>query len=134
MSYIFWNVIYNNVRIFDLASYITKDNYSTYEKMKNFHEKYYQDILLERNKLAHAKKEPEANGIFYFLDKDGVSDKKDYCPNTDMDFIKSRERITEAVKKYRYVWLLIGKDKITNIERISDHSASIATRVINVNE
>lgn len=55
-----------------IVNKIFKDNYSTYEKMKNFHEKYYQDILLERNKLAHAKKEPEANGIFYFLDKNGV--------------------------------------------------------------
>jgi len=54
-----------------IVNKIFKEKYPDYTKMKNFHENYNKQILKERNQLAHAKKEPEPNGVFYFQDKDG---------------------------------------------------------------
>lgn len=54
-----------------IVNKIFKEKYPTYTKMKNFHNNYSQLILKERNQLAHAKKEPEPNGIFYFQDNNG---------------------------------------------------------------
>ena len=54
-----------------IVNKIFKEHFSHYAKMVNFHENYSNLILQERNRLAHAKKEPESNGIFYFQDKDG---------------------------------------------------------------
>lgn len=50
---------------------IFKEKYPSYTKMQGFHDKYNKLILKERNQLAHAKKEPEPNGIFYFQDIQG---------------------------------------------------------------
>lgn len=58
-------------KIFDL-------DYSTYDEMKQFHVNYSETILRERNKLAHAKKEPEANGVFYFENMNG--NRTEYTP------------------------------------------------------
>lgn len=54
-----------------IVNKIFKDKYPSYTKMKNFHSNYGKFILSERNHLAHAKKEPEPNGIFYFQDTKG---------------------------------------------------------------
>lgn len=54
-----------------IVNKIFKDKYPTYNKMDDFHSNYSKFILKERNQLAHAKKEPEANGIFYFQDNKG---------------------------------------------------------------
>jgi len=52
---------------------IFKTDFPSVESMKNFHSNYESKILSERNNLAHAKKEPEASGAFYFERKDGES-------------------------------------------------------------
>lgn len=54
-----------------IVNKIFKEKYPSYIKMKDFHNNYSQLILNERNQLAHAKKEPEPNGIFYFQDSRG---------------------------------------------------------------
>lgn len=54
-----------------IVNKIFKEKYPSYSKMKNFHDNYSRLILKERNQLAHAKKEPEPNGIFYFQDSHG---------------------------------------------------------------
>ena len=59
--------------------------------MHNFHDNYDKKILKERNKLAHAKKEPEVGGAFYFTDKDGN--------RTNYDSDKCRE-IRENINYY----------------------------------
>lgn len=61
----------DSYKLSQIVNKIFKEKYSTYEPMKDFHKKYDKFILKERNKLAHAKKESEANGVFYFTDKDG---------------------------------------------------------------
>lgn len=54
-----------------IVNKIFKKYYPEYKEMKKFHEKYNKLILTERNQLAHAKKEPEDNGLFYFSKEDG---------------------------------------------------------------
>lgn len=50
---------------------IFKRKYPEYAEMKQFHNSYSENILKERNKLAHAKKEPGIGGAFYFEDENG---------------------------------------------------------------
>lgn len=61
----------DSYKISMIVNKIFKEFYKTYEPMKNFHNDYDRNILKERNKLAHAKKEPEADGAFYFVDQTG---------------------------------------------------------------
>ncbi len=58
-------------KLSQIANKIFKEKYKQYSHIQNFHDNYDKNILKERNKLAHAKKEPEADGAFYFTDKDG---------------------------------------------------------------
>jgi hypothetical protein len=62
-----------------IVNKIFKDKYPSYAKMKSFHSNYSKFILNERNQLAHAKKEPEPKGVFYFQDKKG--NKIEYTPD-----------------------------------------------------
>lgn len=62
-----------------IVNKIFNEKYPSYTKMKGFHINYSKLILNERNQLAHAKKEPEPDGIFYFQDKDG--NKTEYTPD-----------------------------------------------------
>lgn len=54
-----------------IVNEIFKMEFSDVTVMKGFHKNYTDIILTERNNLAHAKKEPEAKGAFYFEDKTG---------------------------------------------------------------
>lgn len=54
-----------------IVNKIFKQFHPSYNKMSGFHDDYYNKILKERNQLAHAKKEPESDGVFYFIDKKG---------------------------------------------------------------
>jgi len=62
-----------------IVNKIFKQKYPNNTKMKNFHDNYSKSILNERNQLAHAKKEPEVNGLFYFKDQHG--NKVEYTSN-----------------------------------------------------
>lgn len=74
-----------------IVNKIFKESYPKYTPMHDFHDKYSGKILKERNKLAHAKKKPEAGGVFYFIDNDGN--------RTDFDSDKCRE-IRENINFY----------------------------------
>lgn len=74
-----------------IVNKIFKEKYSEYMPMHKFHENYDKTILKERNMLAHAKKEPEAKGVFYFVDKNGN--------RTEYDSKKCRE-IRENINNY----------------------------------
>lgn len=54
-----------------IVNEIFKLDYQQYHEMRGFHEVYNQKILVERNKLAHANKESNEDGYFYFEDKSG---------------------------------------------------------------
>ena len=66
-----------------IVNKIFKSFYPNENTMKGFHNKFNLEIISERNKLAHAKKEPESTGVFYFIDKTGA--------RTDYDSDKCRE-------------------------------------------
>ncbi len=63
--------ILDSYKLSMIVNKIFKDYYPDYYEMNNFHDSYNKNILIERNQLAHAKKEPEKDGNFYFLKKDG---------------------------------------------------------------
>lgn len=73
----------DSFKLSQIVNKIFKDKYKSCSQMHNFHENYDKRILKERNKLAHAKKEPEIGGAFYFMDKDGK--------RTNYDSVKCRE-------------------------------------------
>ena len=60
--------ILDSFKLSQIVNNIFKTKYPVYDKMKSFHNNYNSSILSERNKLAHAKKEPETDGAFYFVD------------------------------------------------------------------
>ena len=63
--------ILDSYKLSMIVNKIFKEYYPSCSQMKNFHDQYSKCILSERNKLAHAKKEPEDNGVFYFQKQDG---------------------------------------------------------------
>lgn len=69
----------DSYKLSQIVNKIFKEKYKHYSPMHNFHDNYDKKILKERNKLAHAKKEPEADGAFYFTDKDGNKTYYDSC-------------------------------------------------------
>ncbi|MDP4118867.1 MAG: hypothetical protein Q8873_06730 [Bacillota bacterium] len=75
--------IIDSYKLSMIVNKIFKDYYPKYTNMIDFHENYKEKVLKERNQLAHSKKEPEANGVFYFIDKDGK--------RTDYNSAKCRE-------------------------------------------
>ena len=81
----------DSFKLSQIVNKIFKEKYKSYSPMNNFHKNYDKNILKERNKLAHAKKEPEADGVFYFIDKNGN--------RTDYDSCKCRE-IRENINIY----------------------------------
>lgn len=64
----------DSYKLSSIVNKIFKLDYKQYSEMKDFHDNYASCILKERNKLAHAKKEPEADGIFYFEDENGKTE------------------------------------------------------------
>lgn len=52
-----------------IVNEIFKKEFSDIIEMREFYKNYNDIILTERNNLAHAKKEPEVNGAFYFEDQ-----------------------------------------------------------------
>ena len=83
--------ILDSYKLSMIVNKIFKKYYPEYSDMRNFHDSYWKDILKERNQLAHAKKEPEADGVFYFIDKTGN--------RTDYNSAKCRE-IRAKINKY----------------------------------
>lgn len=70
---------------------IFEEKYAECIEMKGFHENYKSIILEERNRLAHAKKEPESSGVFYFENKQGE--------RTEYDSVKCSE-IRASINRY----------------------------------
>ncbi len=86
-----YSFLIDSFKLSQIVNKIFKQKYKSYSKMHNFHDNYDKKILKERNKLAHAKKEPEVGGAFYFTDKDGN--------RTNYDSDKCRE-IRENINYY----------------------------------
>lgn len=63
--------ILDSYKLSMIVNKIFQKYYPTYVKMNDFHKNYSKNILAERNQLAHAKKEPESNGAFYFSKGNG---------------------------------------------------------------
>lgn len=86
-----------------IANDIFKRNYPECSEMKLFHKNYSEAILDERNRLAHAKKEVEADGAFYFEDKQGnkVTYDAEKCSEIRSAIIKYDEllsRVLDCIK------------------------------------
>ena len=88
----------DSFKLSQIVNKIFKDKYKDFAPMKNFHDNYDLKILKERNKLAHAKKEPEANGVFYFEDKIGNKTiyNSDKCREIRSDVNSYTELLDEA--------------------------------------
>ena len=89
----------DSFKLSQIVNNIFKLKYPSYVGMIDFHSNYNELILKERNQLAHAKKEPEPNGIFYFLDKDGGRTEytPDKCKEIRQNINRYRELLNEII-------------------------------------
>lgn len=62
--------IIDSAKLAQIVQHIFTKHYPQHGYRKDFYTTYVEGIITERNNLAHAKKEPQGNGLFYF-EKDG---------------------------------------------------------------
>ena len=60
----------DSAKLARIVQHIFSKHYPQHKYRKDFYDTYCKNIILERNNLAHAKKEPQGDGLFFF-EKEG---------------------------------------------------------------
>ncbi len=84
-----------------LVNHIFSKYYPDEKEMKNFYIEYLADIIKERNNLAHAKSDPNNNGIFSFISKTDGSEiiyDSTKCHEIRSNLLKFHSKLDNALK------------------------------------